>query len=435
MLRRSAWLGVWLLCVAPGCLEEGYSVKGDAPPGEAVTFYRDVEPLLQSKCQGCHVTGGAAPFPLVSYDEVRAQSAGIAAAVEARVMPPWPPSRRGVPLLHDRSLSDAQVATVRAWVEQGAPEGSRSEHRERSADLARIRSDLLLQMPEPYTPSAAEAHGAAGHVHDDFRCFALGSPLPEARFVTGYELRPGVAAMMHHAVLYVVPAPLLGQLQALDAADPAPGYRCMGGPGVEEGGASGARVLGSWKPGQGASPLPAGTGIRVAAGEQLVLQAHYTLLNGVAPDLSTVALELSSGGVQEAFVYTLRNNQFLIPAGASEHPVEQHEPLLRERTLYSVFPHMHFLGAAVSVTLRRREGTQLLLVDIPHWDFDWQGSYELATPLRLSRGDALILRCVFDNSAAHQPRVNGAVGPPRDVGWGDGTLDEMCLSHLYFTEP
>jgi len=49
------------------------------------------------------------------------------------------------------------------------------------------------------------------------------------------------------------------------------------------------------------------------------------------------------------------------------------------------------------------------------------------------RGDQIYLECHWDNSAENQALVEGQPLPPRDVTWGEGTTDEMCLSGFYFT--
>jgi hypothetical protein len=72
-------------------------------------------------------------------------------------------------------------------------------------------------------------------------------------------------------------------------------------------------------------------------------------------------------------------------------------------------------------------------VGIPAWDFSWQGAYPLEAPVVLAPSDELFLSCTWDNSAENQPIVDGEVGAPRDVSWGEGTSDEMCLSTLYVT--
>ena len=71
----------------------------------------------------------------------------------------------------------------------------------------------------------------------------------------------------------------------------------------------------------------------------------------------------------------------------------------------------------------KSDGTEIPLLNIPTWDFDWQFTYLLREPVRFDDGDALRLTCVFDNN--DPDAVN--------VDWGEGTLDEMCVGNLYIS--
>jgi len=89
----------------------------------APTFYKDVLPILQNKCQSCHRSGEAAPMPLVTYEQTRPWAGKIAAAVEMRMMPPWFADPRYGHFANDPSLSEQQIATIAAWAKAGAPAG------------------------------------------------------------------------------------------------------------------------------------------------------------------------------------------------------------------------------------------------------------------------------------------------------------------------
>jgi hypothetical protein len=94
-----------------------------------VTFSRDLAPILQRSCQSCHNPSGGAPMSLVTYPEVRRYAARIAERTAIRdrmgAMPPWY-VEKDIGIQHfknDPSLSDQELAMIRAWVENGAPEG------------------------------------------------------------------------------------------------------------------------------------------------------------------------------------------------------------------------------------------------------------------------------------------------------------------------
>jgi hypothetical protein len=55
----------------------------------AVTFTKDVAPILQKNCQVCHRPGEIGPMAFMSYKDVRPWAKAIRQATVAREMPPW----------------------------------------------------------------------------------------------------------------------------------------------------------------------------------------------------------------------------------------------------------------------------------------------------------------------------------------------------------
>jgi Copper type II ascorbate-dependent monooxygenase, C-terminal domain len=91
--------------------------------------------------------------------------------------------------------------------------------------------------------------------------------------------------------------------------------------------------------------------------------------------------------------------------------------------IHSTGLHMHLIGRKISLRVERKDGARSCLLDIPRWDFHWQGSYALKESVLMAPGDSLALECHFDNSASNA----------KDVNWGEGTEDEMCLGFVYVT--
>src|SRR5437762_13097221 len=98
-------------------------------PNTAVTFTKDVAPILQEKCQACHRADSMAPMSLVTYEEARPWAKAIRERVITRQMPPWHIDKTvGIQKFkNDRSLSDAQIATIVKWVDAGAPKGDEKD--------------------------------------------------------------------------------------------------------------------------------------------------------------------------------------------------------------------------------------------------------------------------------------------------------------------
>src|SRR3979409_968821 len=96
-----------------------------ADAAKPVTFSRDVAPIFQAKCQGCHQPNSIAPMSLITYQESRPWARSIRERVSTRQMPPWHIDKSvGVQKFkNDMSLSDEQIDTIVRWVDAGAPQG------------------------------------------------------------------------------------------------------------------------------------------------------------------------------------------------------------------------------------------------------------------------------------------------------------------------
>ena len=86
----AAGLGTVLAAVGASALALG----GAAPGATRATpdFARDVAPIVRETCAGCHRDGGIAPFAFRTERDLSSRAALVAAVVEGRRMPPWPPS-------------------------------------------------------------------------------------------------------------------------------------------------------------------------------------------------------------------------------------------------------------------------------------------------------------------------------------------------------
>ena len=401
------------------------------------TWHREVRSILTQSCTGCHTAGAIAPFALESYADVFARRSLVRTQVESRRMPPWPPAPGCAEYADDRSLPERDRATLLSWLDRGAPEGDPADARPVSAPppggLSRV--DRELQLGAPYMPVQSP---------DEYRCFLLDWPETERRYVTGFVAKPGNAAIVHHVLVFLAAPAQVAQFQALDDADPAPGYKCFGGPGGL------APTLGGWTPGSRGGDFPAGTGVPVDPGSKIILQVHYNLPRGLGPfDQTSIQLKLDDAVDRQAFLLPWADPAWVtrgampIPAGQADvrHAFTfapgAYLGLITSGaippgpfTVYGAGSHQHLRGTRNRLEIQRAGGARECLLDIPRWDFHWQGTYALKTPKRVEMSDSISIECHWDNSAANQP--HGA--PPRDLNWGEGTEDEMCLGFLYITQ-
>lgn len=426
---------VALVAAVAGCSggDGGSEAAGSSnnPPPNGPTYYRDVKAILDAKCTGCHVEGGIAPFPLTTYADAKANKDGITGAISQGVMPPWPPAQGCTDYLDDRSLTADQSAAITSWVKAGALEGDpKDAPAEQKASGGLSRVDLTLSMPTPYTPTKSP---------DDYRCFMVDWPAQTTTYVTGFGVEAGTPAIVHHVIAYLIQPADVASYQALDDAEPGPGYTCFGGPG----GGTNVSWIGGWAPGALGSDFPAGTGIEIAPGSKVVLQVHYnTSTSAPVPDVSKVVLKTDATVAKKAIVMPWTNPQWVI---AKTMTIAAHatdatynwgidpSPYLgtvskgvltsnQPYTIYSAGLHMHTRGTRAITKIQRQGGTDECMLDIEHWNFHWQGSYGFTQPKQVNPGDKLYLECHWNNPDAV------------DVNWGEGTGDEMCLGTYFVTQ-
>lgn len=463
MLRDHHGLLLFTLLLPFACADAGSGQTSDTEDGGATTtatdgadgtgttaaaeeptftYYRDAKAVLDGKCGGCHRPGDIAPFPLQTYDEVRAVAAVLPNSLLAQTMPPWPPADGCREYEHSRALSSEDQELLLTWLDEGAPEGDPSDAPADPGTPDTWAPTLSIEMEQPYTPTVEP---------DENRCFLLPWPQDETSYITGYRMVPGNRSIVHHVIMFNAAPDAVAELQALDDADPAPGYDCFGGVGGR------ANWVGAWVPGAGGDELPEGTGVRIDPGSMMVLQLHYnTLSSEPAPDQTRVELTLSAEVERPAITVPFTNFRWvtgaepmLIPAGdpAVSHgfDLEASHPLLRQAlagvgvgpgedfVVHGSGLHMHYLGTQAQLSVVRGGGGEDCMLRIDDWDFDWQGGYDLADPMHVGVDDSLRISCTWDNSADNQPAVNGEILEPTDVQWGEGTRDEMCLGVLYVT--
>jgi len=499
-MSRSILVSVPLLfaCSGGGAADESSSEAVDGP-----TYRTDAAPVLQTRCATCHQPGDIGPFPLTTYEEVKAVEAAVRSSLENGTMPPWQPADDCAEYIGNYDLTPDERDLLLAWLDAGAPEGDTGEpiaEAEAEPVAPSWEANHSLKLPEPYTPVLEP---------DDYRCQLIPWPEDEVSYVTGFRVVPDQREIVHHTIGFLVGPDQVEQYQAYDAAEEGPGYTCYGGPAASTDGglfgsmdpaevlaamsevglsitdfqdgtvtpeelaalfeelgvsetASGFSSLGSWVPGAADLPLPEGTGLRVEPGSLLVVQMHYNTLSAdPVPDQSTIeiattdqverqatsvagidlgwvsdgmlgdAMTIPAGDPEVAHSTTITYDSIFVQNALHTLGLEDGSPLL----IHSANHHMHELGTSQLSEVFHEDGSSSCLLDNPDWDFSWQGTYQLAEPVRLGPGDEIQMSCTWDNSAANQPIVEGEAREPTDVSWGEGTEDEMCLGSYYVTAP
>ena len=397
------------------------AVSNDKAAKRSVTFTRDIAPILNSNCASCHRPGEVAPFTLSSYRDAQKRARQIALVTASRQMPVWKPASHGE-FQDERRLTDAQIALIQQWVAEGAKEGNPADlppPPHFAADWTLGKPDMIAQPPAAYE--------VAAEGRDVYRCFVVPTSFDTDRYVSAIDVHPGSRAVVHHIIAYIDTAGRARkrEAQAKDA-DKGPGYTTFGGIGFFPSG-----MLGGWAPGAAPHHLPADTGILLPRGADIVLEVHYHKDGKPEIDRSQVALYFNKSEVDKEFhIFPLVNVGLRLPAGDSSCEVKAELPVPANASVLSVFPHMHLLGKKMTVTATLPGGATKSLVDVPDWDFNWQGFYYYKEPMKLPVGSRIDLVAHYDNSTQN-PR--NPSNPPKEVRWGEQTTDEMCLCYVGFT--
>lgn len=410
--RISPWVLVGLCgayCSAlVGCQETA------AP--ERVTFNRDVAPIVFARCATCHRPGEAAPFSLLSYDDVRSRASQIVEVTQSRFMPPWLPGAGHGEFVGARRLSDQELAVLKDWVAAGGPEGAASDLPPAppfTPGWQLGEPDLVLESP-PY-----EVASGGG---DDFRNFVLTVPGDEPRWVRAIELRPENPRVTHHARIGVDST---NESARRDAEDKLPGY-----PGMAWGQDPDGQLV-TWTPGMQADAGLPGVAWRLRPGNVLVLHTHMQPSGKPQTVRFRVGLHYADGPPQERpLILRIGSRAIDIPAGARWHVISDAYQLPIDVDVQFVFPHAHSLCRGIQVVAQLPDGGEQTVISIPAFDENWHDKYRFAKPLRLPAGTKLVSTFTYDNSADN---VRNPHDPPERVVYGSSADDEMSDVYLQVT--
>ncbi len=403
------------VCVALGALfivQPVHRIAAQTPAHPRVTFNGQIAAIVYKNCSACHRPGEAAPFSLLSYQDVAKRGKLIAAVTTARIMPPWRAEPASYAYRDERRLSDSDIALLRDWVEQGMPEGAG-----KAPDAPKFNSgwrlgepDLVVEMPAAYH---LKADGP-----DIYRNIALPLGLTGEKWITAIEMRTTARAAVHHVLYFADPN---GRVHLKPNDGDEPGFG-----GMRAGGAT--MPLGGWAVGAQPQFFPEGLALRVPQGSDLVLQYHFHPTGKPETEKSLIGLHFAKEApsrnmlaIQLPPVYSLFAG-LDIPAGEKDFVIRDSYTLPVEIDAAGVSAHAHYLASRMKLTATLPDGEVKTLLSIGDWNFNWQDQYFFQDMVALPRGTRLDAEIHWDNSAEnpHNP-----ASPPIRVTWGEQSKDEM----------
>jgi mono/diheme cytochrome c family protein len=389
-----------------------------APAATRITFAETIAPIVYSNCVTCHRPGEAAPFSLISYEDVAKRGALIAKVTEARYMPPWHAEPGYGEFVGERRLTDAQIATIGAWVKQGMPRGDDTKMPklpEFPPDGWRLgQPDLILEMPIAFDVPASGP--------DVFRNFVIPTRLTEDKWVRGIEFRPSARKVVHHALFAQVPG---GSRANVDGVDGRPGFGGLSAVGFADRNDPG---LGGWVPGSQPVMFTEGLVSRLPKASDFLLQVHFHPSGKVESEKSLIGIYFADTGAQKDLASVLLPAAFGfgagidIPPGDKQFTIKDSFTLPGDAKVYAAFAHAHYLAKQMKAEATLPDGSMRPLLWIRDWDFNWQDGYTYKRPFILPKGTRIDVTLTYDNSSDN-PR--NPINPPRRAIFGEQSFDEM----------
>ena len=391
-------------------LLSGGVVSFAASAPQSVTFSKDVAPILQENCQGCHRAGEAAPMSLLTFKEARPWAAAISEAVTLKKMPPWFADPKYGHFANDRSLKQKDIDTLAAWAKSGAKEGNPQDLPKPVNFLAGWnigKPDLQIEMPAEFKVPASGTL--------DYQYILIPGNFQQDTWVQQAEVRPGNRALVHHVIAFVRP----------------PGSKWMKGaqagtpfvPKDDDQRGENEFLVG-YAPGMVTTQLQPGRAKLVKAGSDIILQMHYTANGKEGMDRTKVGFVFAKQPVTER-VLTLAatTTKFEIPPNDSNYKVNATFEFGDDAKVIAYLPHMHLRGKDFEYRAVYPTGEKETLLSVPNYSFSWQLTYFPVKELVVPKGTKIECTAHYDNSANNPNNPD----PSKSVRYGDQSWEEMMF--------
>ena len=434
-----------VLAVGSLFILSGVAYAGAADGTRQVTFSRDVAPIFQAKCQECHQPDSIAPMSLITYQDARPWARSIKERVATRQMPPWHIDKTvGVQKFkNDMSLSDEQIATIVAWVDQGAPQG---DPKDMPPPRPLVTDNEWKAVRDGYGPpdlvvKSSEYTMPAQHQDVWYRP-ASDITLTEPRWVRLVEIRPSslkARKIIHHSIAHLV---LVNDPDAVNQGTTAgPGRRGAGGGGDPDDIVNARPQLMEWAIGKGYDLYRPGTGKLMLPGEKITWDQHIHAVGEEITGGSEIGIWFYKKGEEPkkrsylvGFTGIDRSKMLDIPPNS--FAMTEGFTVLKENALIENFqPHFHLRGKAMEVEAILPDGSRQVLSYVGNFNFNWMTNYiydDDAAPL-LPKGTVIHVSAWYDNTKGNKNNPD----PDQWVGFGDRTVDEMAhawMNVTYFTD-
>lgn len=390
-----------------------YADAGRQAEWSKISYVNDVAPIMRAKCVDCHQPNGIAPEMLYwnSYEQVKNFAPMIREAIRTDRMPPFDADTHYRAFANNENLTEKEIRTLVRWIDAGAPSDiGQGEDPLKKAAAGREewplgKPDLVVDIPSYDVP-------AAGVV--DYQMPVVKNPMTEGKWLKATTFKAGNRQGVHHI--------LAGWMKEMPKS----------GRGFDWNVSMGGYAVGSesnMAPDKWATWIPAGGAIS--------FQMHYTPTGKAFTDNSKIAFYWAKEDPE------LVKRQIIIADPSIEIPPNQarwHE------TAYVQFPaavqiyatqvHAHYRGYASKLTAIYPDGKEEVLLNMPHYDFNWQREYIFKDLIDLPAGTKLVADYWYDNSINNRalglPNAKDLTNAGSEVIWGDQSFEEMLFTGVQF---
>jgi hypothetical protein len=386
---------------------------------EEVTYTKNIAPILQRKCQMCHQPGSIAPMSLLTYEDAKDNLKEMKERVSAREMPPWHIDRTvGIQRFkNDGGLTDAEIATIVKWINDGAPKGDAKDQPPPPKLADPNRWQLADSLGPPDLIIKSTPYTIAARTQDKWYRPTVETGITEPRWVRAIEVRPSRAEsrkVVHHALAYLLQAEpeVTGLAEAAHEHQTTPG------------------LFMEWAVGKVGQIFPEDAGKLMLPGSRIRWEVHYHAIGEEIKDnVVELAVYFYPKGVVPRHRTVLRmfdvsrGGELDIPPD-SKTITQNFYTLQAPARIENFQPHMHMRGKMMSMEAIYPDGKRETLSLVNNFQWNWHINYvyaDDAAPL-LPKGTTLVFTAWHDNTKENPNNPDHT----QWVGWGDRTVDEMA---------
>ena len=377
-----------------------------------ISYTKDVVPILMDKCVDCHQPNGIAPWHMNSYQMVKTFSPMIREAIRRDRMPPFDADSHYRAFAKDENLSAAETKTLVHWIEAGSPSDIPEGGEDPLVKGVTGRPDWPLGEPDLVVDIPAYDVPAAGVV--DYQIPAIKSPLTKGKWLKATTFKPGNRQGVHHI--------LAGWMPKLP-----PNGR----------GFDWEISMGGYAVGNESNLAPDNWATWVPAGGAISFQMHYTPIGKAFTDNSKIAFYFQDEAPEMMKrQVVIADPTIEIAPNAARHHETAYVQFPADVQIYAAQVHAHYRGYASKLTAIYPDGKEEILLNMPHYDFNWQRDYIFKDLIDLPAGTKLVADYWYDNSknnkALFGDTTKDLTNPDRKIFWGDQSFQEMLFTAIQF---